>query len=76
MTKDVIANLKKLHGIYIECGLSDEFNLQWGARILSKRLREAGVVLDYREFDGGHMNTHYRYDVSLTWLGEQIKNEK
>jgi enterochelin esterase family protein len=69
---EVIANLKKLRGIYIECGQSDEFNLQWGARILLKRLRKAGLDLEYREFDGGHFNTQWRYDESLTWLGKKI----
>jgi S-formylglutathione hydrolase FrmB len=72
---EVIANLKKLRGIYIECGTSDEFNLQWGARILVQRLRKAGLEVEHREFDGGHMNTHWRYDESLTWLGERMKDE-
>ena len=66
---DVIENLKQLGGIYIECGTSDEFNLQWGARILTQRLRAAGLDVEHREFEGGHMNTNYRYDESLSWLG-------
>ncbi len=69
---DVIANLRKLKGIYIECGTQDEFNLHYGARILTQRLRAAGIAVEHREFDGGHMNVHYRYDESLTWLGERI----
>jgi enterochelin esterase family protein len=72
---EVIENLKTLRGIYIECGRFDEFNLQWGARILVQRLRAAGLTVEHREFDGGHMNTHYRYDESLSWLGENIKSE-
>ena len=72
---DVLENLRKLHGIYIECGNADEFNLQWGARILVLRLRAAGLNVEYREFDGGHMNTHWRYDESLGWLGERMKDE-
>jgi S-formylglutathione hydrolase FrmB len=72
---EVIENLKTLRGIYIECGKFDEFNLQWGARILTQRLRAAGLTVEHREFDGGHMNTHYRYDDSLAWLGDRI-NEK
>jgi S-formylglutathione hydrolase FrmB len=69
---DVIDNLRKLSGIYIECGAQDEFNLQWGARILVDRLRAEDLAVEYREFDGGHMNTHYRYDESLTWLGHLL----
>jgi hypothetical protein len=74
--EDVIANLKTLRGIYIECGLNDEFHLQWGARILVKRLRQAGLEVEHREFDGGHMNTHWRYDESLAWLGERMRGRK
>ncbi|MBI5059991.1 esterase [candidate division KSB1 bacterium] len=66
---DVITNLKQLRGIYIECGLADEFHLQWGARILVSRLRKAGLSVEHREFDDGHMNINYRYDESLSWWG-------
>lgn len=65
----VIENLRKLRGIYIECGMNDEFNLQWGARILVKKLRAAGLQVEHREFNAGHMNTQYRYDESLSWFG-------
>ena len=65
------AALRSLSGIYIECGLRDEFKLQWGARILVQRLRAAGIAVEHREFDGGHMQTHYRYDESLSWWNAQ-----
>jgi len=71
---EVVANLRKLKGIYIECGTQDEWNLQWGARILVKKLRDARIVVEHREFDGGHMNTHYRYDESLSWWGEHLSH--
>ncbi len=63
----IIESLKKLSGLYIECGLSDEFNLQWGARILSTRLAEAEVPHTHVEFEGGHFNLQWRYDESLSW---------
>jgi pimeloyl-ACP methyl ester carboxylesterase len=72
---DVIAALRKLRGVYIECGTQDEFNLQWGARILVRKLRTARVAVEHREFDGGHMNTQFRYDESLSWLGERMTAE-
>ena len=37
-------NLRSLRGIYIDCGSRDQFHIHYGSRILSKRLREAGVV--------------------------------
>lgn len=70
--EDIQANLKKLNGIYIECGLSDEWFLNWGARILVKRLRSAGISVDHVEFDDGHMNVQYRYDFGLKWWGSKL----
>ncbi len=69
--EDILANLRKLSGIYIECGLSDEWYLNWGARMVAKRLRKAGIQVEHREFDDGHMNIQYRYDESLKWWGEK-----
>ncbi|MCC6476855.1 esterase [bacterium] len=66
----ILANLRSLSGLYIECGQQDEFHLQWGAKILSKRLTESGVPHEYREFEGGHFNLQWRYDESLSWWGE------
>ncbi len=62
------ANLKQLRLIYIDCGLRDEFNLQYGARQLVNRLKALGVSYEHEEFDDGHMEIQYRYDVSLPKL--------
>jgi hypothetical protein len=51
--------------VYIDCGTRDEFNLQWGARILHYKLEKMNVKHFYDEFDDGHMNISYRYDISL-----------
>jgi enterochelin esterase-like enzyme len=58
-------NLKKLKLIYIDCGTKDEFNLHWGARILHSKLEKMRVRHFYEEFDDGHSNISYRYDISL-----------
>ena len=58
-------NLKKLKLIYIDCGTKDEFNLQWGARILHSKLEKMNIRHFYEEFVDGHMNISYRYDISL-----------
>jgi S-formylglutathione hydrolase FrmB len=58
-------NLKKLKLIYIDCGTKDEFNLHWGSRILHSKLKKMNIRHVYEEFDDGHMNISYRYDVSL-----------
>ncbi len=58
-------NLRQLRLLFIDCGSRDEFNLQFGARILVRKLKELGVPHEYEEFDDGHLNVQYRYDVSL-----------
>ena len=65
-------NLKQLRGIFIDCGLRDEFALHAGARILVQRMRALGLKPVHEEFDDGHMGISYRYDRSLTWLGKWI----
>ncbi len=66
-------NLAKLRGVFVDCGLRDEYALHAGARILVKRLRALGVKpLVHEEFDDGHMDIGYRYDASLPWLGKWI----
>jgi S-formylglutathione hydrolase FrmB len=65
-------NLKKLKMIYIDCGRRDEFNLQAGARIFADKLRKTGIKCIHEEFDDGHMNIQYRYDVSLKYISEHF----
>jgi S-formylglutathione hydrolase FrmB len=60
-----VDNLKRLRLLFIDCGARDEFNLQFGARIFVRKLKAFGVPHEYEEFDDGHMNVQYRYDVSL-----------
>ncbi len=57
--------LESLRVLYLDCGTKDEFNLQFGARTLCERLARTGIAYQYEEFDDGHMNIPYRYDVSL-----------
>jgi S-formylglutathione hydrolase FrmB len=58
-------NLKQLRLLFIDCGSRDEFNLHFGARTLVKTLKALGVPHEYEEFDDGHLNVSYRYEVSL-----------
>ncbi len=68
MVRKYRENLKKLKFIYLDCGSRDEFNLHWGARLLHLKLKEFGVKHHYEEFDDGHMNISYRYDVSIPMI--------
>jgi hypothetical protein len=57
--------LRALKMLYLDCGIYDEENLLYGARILSKRLNDLNIPHTFEEFKGGHRNTKHRYDVSL-----------
>ncbi len=66
--------LRNLKELFIDCGQFDEYNLQVGARLLSRQLAKMGVAHTYEEYPGGHRGTHYRYDVSLPRLVRALVN--
>lgn len=57
--------LRALALLYFDCGTRDEWNLHLGARLLARRLTELGIAHEHQEYDDGHMNISYRYEVSL-----------
>ena len=68
-----VENLKNLRLLYLDAGTHDEFGLDLGARIFSKKLREHGIPHIHEEFDDGHMNIAYRYNRSLELISENIE---
>jgi enterochelin esterase family protein len=66
-------NLRQLRLLFIDCGARDEFNLHLGARILVERLKALELPHEYEEFDDGHMNISYRYDVSLPKIAQALE---
>lgn len=72
MVERCAPDLKQLRLLFIDCGTRDEYNLHLGARILVGRLKALGVPHMYEEFDDGHMNIPYRYDVSLPKIGRAL----
>lgn len=68
LAENYAGNLRKLRYIYLDCGAKDEFHLQYGARVMSRKLAELGIKHDHEEFDDGHMSVQYRYSVSLPRL--------
>ena len=67
-----IENLKSLKLLYIDAGTRDEFALDVGARILSQRLKEAGISHIHEEFDDGHFNISYRTNRSLEMISQHF----
>jgi enterochelin esterase-like enzyme len=66
-------NLRKLAGIYLDCGWRDQYHIHYGMRILSQRLAEAGLRHTYEEYDDNHTDVDYRMDVSLPFLYRALK---
>lgn len=64
--------LRSLRALFLDCGTRDEFHLQHGARLFSRRLTALGIAHEHQEFDDGHMNISYRYDVSLPVLARAL----
>ncbi|MES1207831.1 MAG: alpha/beta hydrolase-fold protein [Pseudomonadota bacterium] len=64
--------LRRMKLLFLDAGTRDEHNLDLGARIFVRRLRELGVACEHEEFDDGHRSTAYRYDVSLPKLAAAI----
>lgn len=66
--------LRSLLLYFLDCGRRDEHHLQYGARIYTRRLAALGVPHRYEEFEGGHRETAWRYDVSLRAISDTFSS--
>lgn len=66
-------DLKTFGVVYLDCGRKDEFYLDIGTRLFCAELTRAGVAHQHEEFDGGHFNVQFRYDVSLRKFAEYFR---
>jgi enterochelin esterase family protein len=64
--------LAKMRLVFLDAGRRDEWNLHLGARIFAARARRLGVKVTHEEFDDGHMDVSYRFDVSLPKVARAI----
>ena len=64
--------LRSMRLVYLDAGVRDEWCLHLGARLFSARLAQQRIEHTLEEFDDGHMNVSYRYDVSLPRLAEAL----
>jgi len=64
--------LRSLKLLYLDCGTRDEWHLHVGARMFVRRLHDRGIAHRHEEFDDGHMNVPYRYDVSLPLMAAAL----
>ena len=62
------ASLRRLEGLFIDCGTRDQYTLHYGARALVRRLKALGISHRHEEFEDGHSRIDYRLGVSLPWM--------
>lgn len=67
--------LRSLRLLYFDCGLRDEFNLHFGARQFSQRLRKLKITHRYEEHGGGHGRIAWRYEHSLRAISRQFSED-
>ena len=72
---DVADALRRMRGIWIDSGRSDEYYLDLGATAFRRVLGEIGVpdeVVRFELFDGRHGGIGWRYPLSLAWLVDRL----
>ncbi len=73
LVKKYRKELRSMKGIFVDCGWRDQYQIQYGSRILSRELSKNGVEHTYQEFDGTHSSIDYRMNVSLPFLYRALK---
>ncbi|AWR97381.1 esterase [Acidianus sulfidivorans JP7] len=71
MIEKYYENLRKTK-IFMDVGIKDEFNIQYGMRILHNRMKKLDVPHQYEEYNDGHLNTSYRLDISLSFIEKSL----
>ena len=56
-----MAALRSLALLHLECGLKDQFHLQWGLRQLVQELERLEVPFDHEEHNGSHFGIDDRF---------------
>lgn len=73
MARHYAGELRKLNGIYIDCGWRDQYHIHFGCRQLSRELARLKIAHRYEEFDDDHSDVDYRMDVSLPFLYRALR---
>lgn len=68
-----VENLKSLKLLFLDAGIRDEFALDIGAKVLSKKLTDFEIPHIHEEFDDGHFNISYRYNRTLELFSEHFE---
>ncbi len=66
--------LRALDFLHVECGLRDEFHLQWGTRRLADQLTALDIPHTHEEHAGGHRGIDARYLALLPRMIAALAN--
>lgn len=66
--------LRSLKLLYIDCARFDEYNLLYGARRFTQKLRSLEIPHHYEEYEGTHRYMRHRYDVSFQAISAALPN--
>lgn len=64
--------LRSLEFLHLECGLKDEFHLQWGARRLSRAWNELAIEHVHQEHKGSHRGIDDRFPPLFSALAAAL----
>lgn len=67
------AALRSLKLLSVDCARFDEYNLLYGARRFTQKLRSFGIPHHYEEYEGTHRYMRHRYDVSFAAISQAIE---
>jgi hypothetical protein len=73
LVSDSIPSLRRLKGLFIDCGERDQYHLHFGARRLHRALTRLEIPHVYEEFPDDHSNVDYRMDRSLPYLQQVLR---
>ena len=69
--------LRRLRGIRLDVGYHDEFDLQYGHRILSRGMAADGIAHEAVEHDGTHGSRLFeRIQLSMEWFSRTLRLEE
>lgn len=70
LVENYAKNLSTLKLLFFDCGKYDEYNLLFGCRQFANKLKAHDILFRFDEYEDGHRNVAYRYDVSLAVISE------
>ncbi len=65
-------SLRRLRGLFLDCGFRDQYCLHYGARAFVRKLEAASIEHRYEEFDDDHSGIDYRMDRSLPFVYRRV----